>query len=131
MTLEHTAPEKPFPYVKFACMKRVGGRDPNTNEEKIKEVPSVWYLNVRGCHNQVTRIVDLIKLGNKVLGYGNLNNSRKMRNGIEVPFEKFDAIRDLIDGITGKRHDARLEQFEENPKALEQKVANETKRVRA
>lgn len=129
MTLQDKSPEKPFPYVKFACIKKIGGRNAD-NKEEIKEVPSVWYLNVRGCHNQVTRITELIQQGNKVLGYGNLSETRKLRNGIEIPFEKYDAIRNFIDGVTGKKQDPRLEQFNENPKALEDKV-NEAKRARA
>lgn len=106
--------EQKYPFVKFKTMKRFS----NIKSPNGEELPSYWYLNVNGVHNQVGKITQYIKDGNVLVGHGNLKG-------------KHSDIRNLIDTLTGKSVDKRL--LQDAPvKALTEKVNNErqTRQVR-
>lgn len=79
--------EKPkYPYVEFARIKKLSGKDEKGNEFFGKEERETWFLNVTGVHNQVDKLNKFKRRGSIVVGYGNLD---------APPYPKEDTYKDM------------------------------------
>jgi hypothetical protein len=105
------APEKNFPYLKFAGMKKFTNEASKDQPKRDQEEqPATYCINVSGCHNTIDTVITAQKRGHKLIGYGNLAAA------------KFNDLLMAVKSILGEGIDPRIAAMMEKPQPMSEKI---------